>query len=62
MTRHSCAEMTGNRAVATAIRASQVAQAEDVEPAMPGLEPRQKLEEAATKWLKKFEFLELERL
>ena len=35
---------------------------EDVEPATPGPEPRQKLEEAATKWLKNVEFLELEWL
>ena len=37
-------------------------EAKDVEPAMPGLEPRRKLEEAATKWLKKFQFPELEWL
>ena len=36
--------------------------AKDVEPAMPGLKPRWKLEEAAAKRLKNFEFLELEWL
>ena len=37
-------------------------QAENLEPATPRLEPRWKLEEAAAKWIKKFEFLELEWL
>ena len=37
-------------------------QAENLEPAMPRLEPRRKLEEAAAKRLKRFEFLELEWL
>ena len=37
-------------------------EAEDVEPAMPRLEPRQKLEEAATKWLENVQFIELEWL
>ena len=35
---------------------------EDMEPATSGLEPRQKLEETAAKWLENFEFLELEWL
>ena len=37
-------------------------EAEDVEPATPGLEPRRKLEEAAVKRLKKFQFSELDWL
>ena len=37
-------------------------QAENLEPATPRLEPRRKLEEAAAKWLEKFEFIELEWL
>ena len=37
-------------------------EAKDVEPATPRLEPRWKLEEAATKWLKNVEFLELKWL
>ena len=37
-------------------------QVQNLEPAMPRLEPRRKLEEATAKWLKKFEFLELEWL
>ena len=37
-------------------------QVQNLEPAAPRLEPRRKLKETATKWFKKFEFLELEWL
>ena len=36
--------------------------AEDLEPATPRPEPRQKLEEAAIKWLENIQFIELEWL
>ena len=52
----------GSRAVVIVAGASQTAQNRNLEPATSGLEPRQKLEEAAAKWLENFEFLELEWL
>ena len=62
MTRRSCMETTGRRAVAVAVEQAKRLKVEDVEPATPGLEPRQKLEEAATKRLENVQFLELEWL
>ena len=53
-------EMRASRAVIVIGRESQVAPSRILGPAMPGLEPKRKLEKAAAKRLEKLKFPELE--
>ena len=55
-------ETRGSRAVAQPLEQAKRLQAKNLEPAMPRLEPRWKLEGTTAKRLEKFEFLELEWL